>query len=270
MYVYGVRAFWAIGPGNRIGVTFEYNLLDLATRSPWSPAEAIRLHRFLADKLEHFQVCPSTFLLDPFLGGWSGSRAFATQKHKLSYQFLGWKTLTFEPIVEREEFWLSDPAKTKTKKTLKNPAQSRRNCPKACCVFTGRSFGHTQENVQGQLTTLLRRGRDLRVKPRRPGRLGRKNGPICDVNPAGNKALLPSRGLWFPSYGVINPLFILIVCVWQGTSGGFVWTPMTEAFLLICTFLSAYGWVVQIGFLSLEPLWSWLVRGNSSHRSKTW
>lgn len=34
MYVYGVRAFWAIGPGNRIGVTFEYNLLDLATRSP--------------------------------------------------------------------------------------------------------------------------------------------------------------------------------------------------------------------------------------------
>lgn len=116
VYVHGIRAFWAIGPGNRIGVTFEYNLLDLATRSPWSPAEAIRLHRSLAEKLEHFQVCPSTFLLDPFLDGWSGSRAFAFQKHKLSYQFLGWKTLTFKPIVEREEFWLRWSSQNKNKK----------------------------------------------------------------------------------------------------------------------------------------------------------
>ena len=55
--------------------------------------------------------------LDPFLGGWSGSPAFAFQKHKLSYQFLGWKTLTFEPIVEREEFWLRWSSQNKNKKT---------------------------------------------------------------------------------------------------------------------------------------------------------
>ncbi len=83
------------------------------------------------------------------------------ETERLSILTYGWKTLTFELIAEGGVRWVIHPKP----KAAKNLAQH---------VFTGRSFGQTSwENVQGQLTALLRRGRDLCVKPRRPGRLGR-------------------------------------------------------------------------------------------------